>query len=149
MLTTVPTTITRIVNEVPAGEPHFRDNDFSARSIERLTQAGYLTAKRAVNLDGRNIRIVQPDDHLQGGDAFIIGHAKLHSSSYNFFVFLCFYQDHLNQTKQIKPALSACSTNPSILLLRAGHGRIRRPPHLEDSRHCLQATLAGPECRPA
>ena len=37
---TAPTTITRIVNEVPVGELPFTDNDFSARTIERHKQAG-------------------------------------------------------------------------------------------------------------
>lgn len=42
-----PTTITRVVNEVPEGEPPFVDNDFSTQTIERLKQAGYLMTKRA------------------------------------------------------------------------------------------------------
>jgi hypothetical protein len=50
MADTAPTTITRIVNEVPAGEPHFADNHFSAPSIERLNQVGYLAAKPALGL---------------------------------------------------------------------------------------------------
>jgi hypothetical protein len=45
MADTPPTTITRIVNEVPTGEPPY---DFSARTIERHKQAGYLIAKRAL-----------------------------------------------------------------------------------------------------
>jgi hypothetical protein len=48
MAEAAPTTITRIVNEVPAGEPPFTDNDFSAPTIERHKQTGYLTAKRAL-----------------------------------------------------------------------------------------------------
>ena len=48
MADAAPTTITRIVNEVPTGEPPFTDNDFSAPTIERHKQAGYLTAKRAL-----------------------------------------------------------------------------------------------------
>ena len=48
MADAAPTTITRIVNEVPAGEPPFTDNDFSAPTIQRHKQAGYLTAKRAL-----------------------------------------------------------------------------------------------------
>lgn len=48
MADAAPTTITRIVNEAPAGEPPFTDNDFSARTIERHKQAGYLMAKRAL-----------------------------------------------------------------------------------------------------
>lgn len=43
-----PTTITRVVNEVPEGEPTFIDNDFSTQTIERHKQAGYLMTKRAV-----------------------------------------------------------------------------------------------------
>ena len=45
---TAPTTITRIVNEVPVGEQPFTENDFSAQTIERHKQAGYLIAKRAL-----------------------------------------------------------------------------------------------------
>jgi NTE family protein len=48
MADTALTTITRIVNEVPAGEPHFTDNDFSVESIAWLKQAGYQLTKRAV-----------------------------------------------------------------------------------------------------
>jgi NTE family protein len=48
MADAAPTTITRIVNEVPAGEPPFTDNDFSVPTIERHKQAGYLIAKRAI-----------------------------------------------------------------------------------------------------
>jgi hypothetical protein len=48
MADAAPTTITRIVNEVPAGEPPFTDNDFSALTIERHKQAGYLIAKRCL-----------------------------------------------------------------------------------------------------
>ena len=48
MADAAPTTITRIVNEVSAGEPPFTDNDFSAPTIERHKQAGYLIAKRAL-----------------------------------------------------------------------------------------------------
>jgi predicted acylesterase/phospholipase RssA len=43
-----PTTITRIVNEVTAGEPPFTDNDFSAPTIERHKKAGYRMAQRAL-----------------------------------------------------------------------------------------------------
>ena len=35
MADTAPTMITRIVNEVAAGEPPFTDNDFSAPTIDR------------------------------------------------------------------------------------------------------------------
>jgi len=45
---TAPTTITRIVNEVPEGEQPFTESDFSAQTIERHKQAGYLIAKRAL-----------------------------------------------------------------------------------------------------
>jgi len=48
MADAAPTTITRIVNEVPAGEPPFTDNDFSAPTIERHKRSGYLIAKRAL-----------------------------------------------------------------------------------------------------
>jgi NADPH-dependent 2,4-dienoyl-CoA reductase/sulfur reductase-like enzyme/predicted acylesterase/phospholipase RssA len=48
MADAAPTTITRIVNEVPAGEPPFTDNDFSVPTIERHKRAGYLIAKRAL-----------------------------------------------------------------------------------------------------
>jgi hypothetical protein len=44
MADAAPTTITRIVNEVPPGEPPFTDNDFSALIIERHKQAGYVLA---------------------------------------------------------------------------------------------------------
>jgi predicted acylesterase/phospholipase RssA len=43
-----PTTITRILNEVPIGGPPFMDNDFSFRSIEQQKQIGYRMAKRAL-----------------------------------------------------------------------------------------------------
>lgn len=49
MADTAPTTIMRIVNEVPAGEPPFMDNDFSALTIERHKQAGYLAARRTLS----------------------------------------------------------------------------------------------------
>ena len=48
MADTAPTMITRIVNEVPAGEPPFTDNDFSAPTIERHKKAGYRMAQRAL-----------------------------------------------------------------------------------------------------
>ena len=48
MADAAPTTITRIVNEVPEGEPPFLDNDFSLRTIERHKKAGYECAKRAL-----------------------------------------------------------------------------------------------------
>jgi hypothetical protein len=52
---TAPTTITRIVNEVPVGEQPFTENDFSARTIERHKQAGYLIAKRALGDEQRGL----------------------------------------------------------------------------------------------
>jgi predicted acylesterase/phospholipase RssA len=48
MADAAPTTITRIVNEVPKGESPFGDNDFSLRTIERHKKAGYECAKRAL-----------------------------------------------------------------------------------------------------
>lgn len=48
MADTAPTTITRIANEVAAGEPPFLDNDFSERTINRHRTAGYQMAKRAL-----------------------------------------------------------------------------------------------------
>jgi hypothetical protein len=50
MADAAPTTVTRIVNEVPEGEPPFLDldNDFSPRTIERHKKAGYGCAKRAL-----------------------------------------------------------------------------------------------------
>jgi NTE family protein len=53
MADTASTTITRIVNDVPAGEPHFTYNDFSVQSIERLKQAGYRLAQRALDVGPR------------------------------------------------------------------------------------------------
>jgi len=48
MADTAPTMITRIVNEVQAGEPPFTDNDFSAPTIARHKKAGYRMAQRAL-----------------------------------------------------------------------------------------------------
>ena len=41
-----PTTITRIVNEVPAGEQPFREIDFSAQRIAQYKEGGYQMTKR-------------------------------------------------------------------------------------------------------
>ena len=48
MADTAPTMITRIVNEVQAGEPPFTDNDFSAPTIARHKKAGYRMAQRSL-----------------------------------------------------------------------------------------------------
>jgi NADPH-dependent 2,4-dienoyl-CoA reductase/sulfur reductase-like enzyme/predicted acylesterase/phospholipase RssA len=48
MADAAPTTITRIVNKVPEGEPAFTDNDFSMITVERHMKAGYASAKRAL-----------------------------------------------------------------------------------------------------
>ena len=48
MADTTPTTITRIVNEVPPGEQLFTENDFSAWTIGRHKQAGYLIGQRTL-----------------------------------------------------------------------------------------------------
>ncbi|MGO9674704.1 MAG: FAD-dependent oxidoreductase [Methylocella sp.] len=63
MADTAPTMITRIVNEAPAGEPPFPDNDFSARTIERHKQAGYQMTKRALG-DG-TARVNPPAQGLE------------------------------------------------------------------------------------
>jgi Patatin phospholipase len=43
-----PTTITRIVNEIPEGELPFLDNDFSLRTNEGHKKAGYESARPAL-----------------------------------------------------------------------------------------------------
>jgi Patatin phospholipase len=48
MADAAPTMITRIVNEVRAGEPPFTDNDFSAPTIARHKKAGYRMAQHAL-----------------------------------------------------------------------------------------------------
>jgi Patatin phospholipase len=49
MADTAPTMITRIVNEVPAGEPPFTDNDFSAPTIARHKIPCCMEALRGVS----------------------------------------------------------------------------------------------------
>jgi NTE family protein len=55
-----PTTITRIVNEVPAGQQPFSEIDFSGPSIVRHKDAGYQIARRLLgnaSVSSRDMRV--------------------------------------------------------------------------------------------